>query len=47
MRYDKEEKDIIDAYEKGNMNLVTPSISELQSIKMLPKVLLKRTRGLP
>ena len=33
MKYDKEEKAIIDSYEKGNMKVSTPSKKELASIK--------------
>ena len=37
MKYDKEEKAIIDAYEKGKMKLSTPSKKELESIKATAK----------
>ena len=33
MKYDKEEKYIIDAVEKGNLKLSTPSKKEIDSIK--------------
>lgn len=33
MKYDKEEKYIIDALEKGNLKLTTPSKKEIESIK--------------
>ena len=33
MKYNKEEKYILDALEKGNMTLVTPSKEEIESIK--------------
>ncbi len=33
MKYDKEEKGILDAYEKGKMELATPSKKEIQAIK--------------
>jgi predicted DNA binding CopG/RHH family protein len=33
MKYDKEEKAIIDAYKKGKMKLSSPSKKELESIK--------------
>ena len=33
MKYDKEEKDILDALEKGSMQLSTPSKKEIESIK--------------
>ena len=33
MKYDKEEKDILDAYESGKMKLSTPSKKEIEAIK--------------
>lgn len=33
MKYDKEEKAILDAYEKGRMKLSTPSKKEIAAIK--------------
>jgi len=33
MKYDKEEKAIVDAYEKGKMTLSTPTKKELEAIK--------------
>ena len=33
MRYDKEEKSIVDAYKKGRMTLSTPSKKEIEAIK--------------
>ena len=33
MKYDKEEKTILDAYESGKMKLSTPSKSEIEAIK--------------
>ena len=33
MKYDKEEKTIIDTYEKGKMALSTPSKKEIEAIK--------------
>lgn len=33
MKYDKEEKTIVDAFEKGKMTLVTPSKKEIEIIK--------------
>ena len=33
MKYDKEEKAIVDAYEKGEMALSTPSKKEIEAIK--------------
>ncbi|MBW1892800.1 MAG: hypothetical protein JRF40_04715 [Deltaproteobacteria bacterium] len=37
MKYDKEEKDILDAYESGRMKLSTPSKKEIESIKTIAK----------
>ena len=33
MRYDKEEKSILDVYENGQLKLKTPSKKEIESIK--------------
>jgi len=33
MKYDKEEKAIVDAYKKGKMELSTPSKKEIEAIK--------------
>jgi predicted DNA binding CopG/RHH family protein len=33
MKYDKEEKAIVDAYEKGKMKLSSPSKKEIEAIK--------------
>jgi len=33
MKYDKEEKSIVDAYKKGRMTLSTPSKKEIEAIK--------------
>jgi len=33
MKYDKEEKAIVEAYEKGKMKLSTPSKKEMEAIK--------------
>ena len=33
MRYDKEEKSIVDAYKKGRIRLSTPSKKEIEAIK--------------
>lgn len=33
MKYDKEEKAIVDAYKKGKMKLSTPSKKEIEAIK--------------
>ena len=37
MKYDREEKAIIDAYEKGRMKLSTPSKKEIEAIKAAAK----------
>ncbi len=37
MKYDKEEKIIVDAYEKGKMKLSTPSKKEIELIKITAK----------
>jgi predicted DNA binding CopG/RHH family protein len=37
MKYDKEEKAIIDAYEKGEMRLYAPSRKEIEAIKATAK----------
>ncbi len=37
MKYDKEEKAIIDAYETGRMKLSTPSKKDLETIKTTAK----------
>ena len=37
MKYDKEEKAIIDSYEKGEMKLSTPSKKEIEAIKATAK----------
>jgi predicted DNA binding CopG/RHH family protein len=45
MKYDKEEKAIIDAYEKGKMKLSAPSKKEIEAIKaMAKKTLVKNKR---
>jgi len=44
MRYDREEKAIIDAYEKGNMKLSSPSKKEIQAIKATAKRTLVKNR---
>jgi predicted DNA binding CopG/RHH family protein len=33
MKYDKEEKTVVDAYEKGKMGLSTPTKKEIEAIK--------------
>jgi predicted DNA binding CopG/RHH family protein len=37
MKYDKEEKAIVDAYEKGKLKLSTPSRKEIEAIKATAK----------
>jgi predicted DNA binding CopG/RHH family protein len=37
MKYDKEEKSIVDAYKKGRLILSTPSKKELEAIKATAK----------
>jgi len=37
MKYDKEEKTILDAYKKGRMTLSTPSKKEIEAIKTAAK----------
>ena len=37
MKYDKEEKEILDAYESGKMKPSTPSKKEIESIKAIAK----------
>ncbi|OEU51601.1 MAG: hypothetical protein BA861_11185 [Desulfobacterales bacterium S3730MH5] len=37
MKYDKEEKEIIDAYESGKMKPSTPSKKEIERIKAIAK----------
>ena len=44
MKYDKEEKAILDAYEKGNMKLSSPSKKEIQAIKATAKRTLVKNR---
>jgi len=44
MKYDKEEKDILDAYEKGKMKLSTPSKKEIRSIKTIAKNTFKKDK---
>ena len=44
MKYDKEEKDILDAYESGKMKLSTPSEKELESIKAIAKNTFKKDK---
>ncbi len=44
MKYDKEEKDILEAYEKGRMKLSTPSKKEIESIKAIAKNTFKKDK---
>ena len=45
MKYDKEEKAVIDAFEKGEMKLSTPSKKEIEAIKATArKTLVKNKR---
>jgi predicted DNA binding CopG/RHH family protein len=44
MKYDEEEKNIIDAYESGKMKLSTPSEKELQNIKAIAKSTFKKDK---
>ena len=44
MKYDKEEKTIIEAYEKGKIRTSTPSKRELEAIKATAKKTLVKNR---
>ena len=44
MKYDKEEKDILDAYESGRMKLTTPSKKEIEIIKAIAKNTFKKDK---
>ncbi len=44
MKYDKEEKNIIDAYESGKMKLSKPSKKELQKIQAIAKSTFKKDK---
>lgn len=44
MKYSKEEKTIVDAYEKGQMKLSTPSKKELEAIKATARKTLVKDR---
>ena len=44
MRYDREEKDILDAYESEEMVLSTPSEEEIESIKATAKNTFKKDK---
>jgi len=44
MRFDREEKDILDAYESGSLKLSTPSKKEIESIKAAAKNTFKKDK---
>lgn len=44
MKYDKEEKDIIQSYEEGKIKLYTPSKKELEAIKATAKNTFRKDR---
>ena len=44
MKYDEEEKEILDAYESGEMKLRTPSKKEIEQIKATAKSTFKRDK---
>jgi len=44
MKYDKEEKDILDAYESGNMKLSSPSKKEIETMKAIAKNTFKKDK---
>jgi predicted DNA binding CopG/RHH family protein len=44
MKFDKEEEEILDAYEGGRMNLSTPSKKEIESIKTIAKNTFKKDK---
>ena len=44
MKYDKEEKDILDAYESGTMKLSSPSKKEIEAIKAIAKNTFKKDK---
>jgi len=44
MKFDKEERDILDALEKGKMKLATPSKKEIESIKAAANNTLKKDK---
>ena len=44
MKYDKEEKDILNAYESGNMKLSSPSKKEIETIKAIAKNTFKKDK---
>jgi hypothetical protein len=44
MKYDKEEQEILEAYESGRMKLSTPSKKEIEAIKTVAKNTFKKDR---
>ena len=44
MKYDKEEKDILDAYESGSLKISTPSKKEIERIKSAAKNTFKKDK---
>jgi predicted DNA binding CopG/RHH family protein len=44
MKYDREEKDILDAYESGSLKISIPSKKEIESIKAAAKNTFKKDR---
>ena len=44
MKYDEEEKNIIDAYESGKMKLSTPLKKEIENIKAIAKNTFKKDK---
>ena len=44
MKFDKEEKDILEAYESGKMILSTPSKKEIERIKAMAKNTFKKDK---
>ena len=44
MKYDEEEKNIIDTYESGKMKLSSPSKKELENIKAIAKNTFKKDK---
>jgi predicted DNA binding CopG/RHH family protein len=44
MKFDREEKDILDAYENGSLKISTPSKKEIESIKAAAKNTFKKDK---
>ena len=44
MKYDREEKNILDAYESGSLKISTPSKKEIESIKAAAKNTFKKDK---